>query len=760
MKNEIQRSQGAYLPVSGDEPWNQGALGTVDAQQQQSFKRLHRLLRGRYLLAIVLACVCGVLGAAIGYFSAKPQWRSVGLVQIEPLIPNPGSSIDVVRPMWEQFVRSQEAMIQSQDVVIAAMGTEEWRSTHRGMTPTEISDFTDKLDVGWIPSTSLIRVSFTDPDKSVPQLATRAVIMAYQRKFADQDTNELTQKLNLNDSKRRDLERQIKDKQDLIISYGQTLGTDTPEQYVDQRLSDFGRLQAQYSQAEIQYTIAAEQLAAMDNAKKSASTQPSSPISVEQMSMMDPGIASLLNLRDQQQLLINQLLQRYMPNHPQVKDAELKLQDLNQRLKERADLFRKNGGMPLISDAGQLITPRYVESLKITADVLKQKVAEMKATTQDLGRIRLQIAAARNDVDSLTKELKDTEDTIDRLNTQRSFSNKIRVASYGDTPYVPVFDKRKQYAAMGLLGGAAAPIAILLLIGLIDQRYRFSDDTAETGTGGITLLGILPNLPDLLTDPDQAAIAAHCVHQIRTMLQLNGAERRNVFAVTSASPGDGKTSLSLALGLSFAASGSRTLLIDCDLVGGGLTARLNMASPAGVLEAINTRSLMEFVRPTDIADLSILPLGESHAHHASSLSPAALQRLVDDARRHFDTILIDTGPIQGSIEASSVCAAADGVILVVARGQQRPQVDKAMAHLRAIGAALAGVVFNRAQSRDFDRSVNRLSLSRSIARTNGHTRTNGRNGESSGRFGPVAKAVATSYKASEGNEFPRNNDQG
>jgi hypothetical protein len=58
--------------------------------------------------------------------------------------------------------------------------------------------------------------------------------------------------------------------------------------------------------------------------------------------------------------------------------------------------------------------------------------------------------------------------------------------------------------------------------------------------GGMTLLGILPELPDRLTDPAQAATAAHCVHQIRTMLQINSGEGRNVFAVTSASPGDGR----------------------------------------------------------------------------------------------------------------------------------------------------------------------------------------------------------------------------
>jgi Mrp family chromosome partitioning ATPase len=109
--------------------------------------------------------------------------------------------------------------------------------------------------------------------------------------------------------------------------------------------------------------------------------------------------------------------------------------------------------------------------------------------------------------------------------------------------------------------------------------------------------------------------------------------------------------------------------------------------------------------------------------------------------------MIDTGPILGSIEASLVCAAADGVVLAVARGQQRPMVEKALSHLAAIGARLAGVVFNRAQANDFERSISGMSI-RSIGRMpvptngngngNGHAKSNG-NGAS---YGPVAKAVA------------------
>jgi capsular exopolysaccharide synthesis family protein len=223
------------------------------------------------------------------------------------------------------------------------------------------------------------------------------------------------------------------------------------------------------------------------------------------------------------------------------------------------------------------------------------------------------------------------------------------------------------------------------------------------------------------------------VHQIRTMLQINGAStEQSVFAVTSAAPGDGKTSLTLALGLSFAACGSRTLLIDCDLIGAGLTRRLGIQSETGILEAASTRTILEHIRTTEIADVAILPVGASGTMHASTLSPNSLRRIIAEAKKHFDVILIDTGPILGSIEASLVATVADGIVLTVARGQHRQIVEKSLRHLMSIGAKIAGVVFNRAQARDFERSLSNMSM-RSVGLVGNVTGEN--------RYGPLGRAV-------------------
>ena len=341
--------------------------------------------------------------------------------------------------------------------------------------------------------------------------------------------------------------------------------------------------------------------------------------------------------------------------------------------------------------------------------------ADYKVLSEDWSKIlelKQQLEQKRDDLEKFNRQ-------YDELAAQEAMGGTLAVVDDGSSPPVPAPDKRKQFAFVGFVGGGALPIGFLLLIGLLDGKMRYSEE-AGSDMSGMTLLGILPNLPDRLTDPAQAATAAHCVHQIRTMLQINAGEDSNVFAVTSASPGEGKTSLTLALGLSFAASGSRTLLIDCDLVGAGLTTRLDMGGPNGVLEAMANRDVLQYCRPTDIADLSILPVGQAQAHHAGMFSPAALRRMITEARKHFEIILIDSGPVLGSIEATPVCAAADGVILTVSRGQQRPLVEKGIQHLMGIGARFAGVVFNRAQARDFARSISGISL-RSIARQSSGT---------------------------------------
>jgi Mrp family chromosome partitioning ATPase len=238
-------------------------------------------------------------------------------------------------------------------------------------------------------------------------------------------------------------------------------------------------------------------------------------------------------------------------------------------------------------------------------------------------------------------------------------------------------------------------------------------------------------------DPSHQDRAALCIHEIRALLEIRaqtgGAQ---AFAITSSGKGAGKTSLTVGLASSLALSGTRTLLVDCELAGRTKSTPSPNADPAkgqasppqrldevmllmgyldehdtdifllpedarvGLVAMLDGDSLEQCVVHTSVPGLSILPAVSAQPHHIGKMSCHFIRRLIAEARQQYDMILFDTGPIPGSVEALFVASEVDEVILIVSRGELQNRVDKTIAHLKMIGARLAGTVFNRAVAGD------------------------------------------------------------
>jgi len=87
-----------------------------------------------------------------------------------------------------------------------------------------------------------------------------------------------------------------------------------------------------------------------------------------------------------------------------------------------------------------------------------------------------------------------------------------------------------------------------------------------------------------------------------------------------------------------------------------------------------------------------------------------MRRLIGELRDDYDTVLIDTGPILGSLEADIICALADRSILTVARGKSPKLVQSSLARLKHLGARSIGIVFNRASTSDITKSISHVSI--------------------------------------------------
>jgi len=142
------------------------------------------------------------------------------------------------------------------------------------------------------------------------------------------------------------------------------------------------------------------------------------------------------------------------------------------------------------------------------------------------------------------------------------------------------------------------------------------------------------------------------------------------------------------------------------------------------------------VRETASAGLWVLPVGQGSPMDAGTLSTSAMQRLLKQARDHFDVVLVDSGPILGSVEASVIAPLVDGVVMVVSRQQLQPLVQRAVRRLTSLGARTVGMIFNRAERRDFQS----MSRSFSSSSTSGLSGKRWSNGESQ-NLGPVVSLV-------------------
>jgi succinoglycan biosynthesis transport protein ExoP len=760
MSHDIQLFSNPNLPAVQDDGWGNSstALGPSMGNPASPIRKVQRLLRGKYMWAVAFGIIGAVAGAVFGWSTQKQKWSSDGIVCIKPVIPSISSSEKVV-PFYDKFVQSQVNVIASEHVLTRAVEGPDWKATGLAGGADGVSNLKRNLDIEYLRGTQHIRVTVVDEKPDAAQNAVRAVVRAYSALYGAMNGEDAKSMLD-------QIKTAIDDKTFEQRGY-QTRIDGITERYGSDDLS------VQYTNMQKRLLDLEEKLQRSDmmmqTAKNSGSggaaapgaTQPAEEeMSLEELARLDATLKLYLKTADDLHFEIRTLMLDKGDASPLVKKKKQELELHMQRIDNYAAELRR------AFSGHEIISPETLETLRLTKGQVANLGAQSEMMHKQYDALKLRAHELNQDNSSILKlkeKIKQCEQDLEKYS--RRYDEKLAEAAFGGTlaiveeagtPAVAP-DKRKQMAFVGFVGGGALPICLLLLIGLMDGRYRYSEEPADD-IGGMQLLGILPNLPDRLTDPAQAATAAHCVHQIRTMLQINSNDQRKIYAVTSARPGDGKTSLTLALGLSFAASGSRTLLIDCDLVGAGLTARLDMNGPEGVLEAMSQRALLPFVRTTDVADLAMLPVGTAQAHHASMFSPAALRRVLDEARKHFDVVLIDSGPILGSIEATPACATADGVILTVARLTPRPMVEKAMQHLRSIGARFAGVVFNRAQAKDFEKSVSGISL-RSIARQHetihkgGHANGNGngngnfRKSEGGKAFGPVARAVASSVKS-------------
>lgn len=201
----------------------------------------------------------------------------------------------------------------------------------------------------------------------------------------------------------------------------------------------------------------------------------------------------------------------------------------------------------------------------------------------------------------------------------------------------------------------------------------------------------------LVTSTGVSASSAEAYRTLRTNLIFSQAVQtfRRV-VVTSAAAGEGKTTTSANLALTFAQQGKRVLLVDCDLRRPQINATFRVPSTPGLTELVLGHSTpAEAIRKTEVDGLWVLPSGTLPPNPSELLGGERMAKALEVLGNQFDLVVLDTPPVLAASDASVLAARADGVLLVVRAGQtHRGAAQMAVQQLRGVGAHVVGAVIN------------------------------------------------------------------
>jgi Mrp family chromosome partitioning ATPase/uncharacterized protein involved in exopolysaccharide biosynthesis len=756
----------ALVPTTVSDP---NALDVVEYSETRPTNVLslvHGILRGRYLLAILLAILGAVTGAWLGYNAKAPIYQSIGVIRFKPILPRVlfTTEQNSLVPMFDAYLDAQANLIASQRIIELAMQDPRWIEVRNTSSNQQEVDFKSSLAVGHPRNSELVMISFSDLNAVAAQRGAAAIIRAYAAiSDGDDDTANLMPHLQ---TRQNDLTNQLKAINERTLSIAKDFGSNTLDTVYQNKLTQLDEVETELHQAEI---AVAQALPAPAN---SATTDLSSPSGVTAALEHSPEYSALKNEKRNLEIELDTARLTYLDGHPVVKQLQAQLADINKWMAQLTDNYvgvSATGGMTVATDG-----PLTRDQLQSQETEIAGLYKRLKEETVLLGQKCVELQDLQRQATETKAKLDETNQRIDELSVESGVSGRFTPED-PDLPLAPIQDKRASMSAFGGVAGSILGVGLIFGIGLIDQRVRYLNDVTNRLAPGLRLLGVLPHLPENGNDPINAGLAAQSVHQIRTLLQRRrGQGEKTVLTITSALPGAGKTSLAIALGLSFAATGYQTLLIDCDIVGGGLTSRLKkmihrrigrilrkegrvttaqfraaldesqrtgqrvgevlvkmglitqehldrelemqQKISAGLHEAIHGDPLAECVAFSGTPRLWLMPLGSAQSRHASQLNYTSLVRILNEARNRFDVIILDTGPVLGSLEGLVTAMVADEVVLTVARGEHRPAVNHALHYLASNGVNIAGAVLNRAHTGDISRlayssSSNRIASS-------------------------------------------------
>lgn len=594
----------------------------------------------------------------------------------------------------------------------AALGSMDERARQR----VAIARVQAQLSVSLIRNTSILSLAYQDTDAATAEAIVKQIAGSYLEQRADQTSRTSLLARQFVEGQVAEIKEKLQQTEAELVAYARAQGimavSDGEETLIEQKIRAVNEGLA----VAINERLAAESRVQMIDAGQGNQLQ--DVLGNEAVLEIRGRIADL-------RADYSQKLDMFKPDYPEMRKLRAQIGELE---KQQSDLTKA----VLLS-----LRTRHAEAVRRETQI-NAKLAELEGELASYADKSIRYTILKREVESLRTQHDSLIAKANDLGVGAEL--KAQNAAVIDDALAqaePVSPRLSRSLAICLLLAAGSAGLAITVLERLNNAFRTPRDV-ETQLK-LPVLSALPQTDKAVIEADLADIQSplgEAYRTLRTALQFaddQGVPR--ALLVTSAEPGEGKTTTAHKIATDFAALGHRVLLVDADLRRPSMHRRFRLPNRLGLSDILARRVTREsFGRMFFIAapNLNVLTAGSTVSNPVDLLSSPRMRILLGAFLRRYDLVVIDGPPVTGLSDAPILSRLAHDTLMVVsARQVSRQSAWLGLSRLRAAGGNVVGVALTKFRPSDVEDFY-------------GYRYTPNARGERSGRA-PVRPAISWDY---------------
>jgi len=439
--------------------------------------------------------------------------------------------------------------------------------------------------------------------------------------------------------------------------------------------------------------------------------------------------AQVISLRNEIGVLEGQLIQNialYGEEHTAIQAITKKIETLKLQLNFKVNELTKQGIVvqdplksreeiisELISLDTEITTLRLKEKQsKDLLSIYNEKIDKLPPKQLEYSRLKRNNLVLNQNYNLLRQKLEEAKINV------ASQVGKVQIIDYARYPNESG-QNHNRILLLGLVLGFSSGILLVLIFEQLDNSIKTRGDIEKYN---LTVLGVIPSISNnsdtknrgrkksrifkqssemkrrLITKEDPRSPVSEAYRTLRTSMLYNNVDSKTKsILVSSAGPGEGKTTTVANMAITYANLDRKTLLVDTDLRRPVVHKVFELEKEPGITNYLsgNIDNINEIIKPTGIKNLYAVTSGIIPPNPSELLGSKKMGNLIQQLEEDWDMVLFDSPPLVAVTDATMVSKEIDSIIIVVKVGQtDKKAFDHTIQSLQNVNAPIGGVVLN------------------------------------------------------------------